>query len=93
MTFSHHTCLQHPRLDLPFHETIKEKGHEIVKKGDIGNSMFVVGEGEAAVYVDGNKVKSYKAGVCKDAKRTASVVVVRQSAFVRISLLEMYLSQ
>ena len=66
-----------------FVETIKEKGKEIVKKGEVGHSMFVVGEGEAAVYVEGNKVKSYKAGeyfgeialTAADAKRTATVVV------------------
>lgn len=62
--------------------TIENKGEEIVKKGDVGHSMFVVGDGEAAVYVNGSKVKSYKHGeyfgeialTTNDSTRTATVV-------------------
>jgi CRP-like cAMP-binding protein len=59
------------------------KGHVVVKANEMGDSMYVVGEGSADAIVDGNVVKTYNAGeyfgeICltsKDTKRTATITV------------------
>ncbi len=45
-----------------FQERVFAKGDEVIRAGDEGHSMFVVGEGQAAVYVNNAAVKTFNVG-------------------------------
>jgi CRP-like cAMP-binding protein len=78
---SHLTATEIRKLLQKSNEVVFEKGQAVVERGEEADEVFIIKEGEAAVFIDGQTVAKVGKGdlvgviaVIKDIQRTADVV-------------------